>query len=808
MKFYDYKEINNSCNCDDVAKSLLGLQLDNDGRCAATWLGGDNPTRITINQDGFHDFKTEEKGSIIDLVAIVKFGGGESAMTQAQEILGEYLNLTPFIQTQDLVTPNQKYQELIADGFVEIKRYHYCDEQNNNVHSVVRFEKETDKGKKKWFMQCTPKGWGLGSVKPILYNLANIIQSDWAIIVEGEKDADSLINLSFPATTICGGSKKWRSEYNEIFANKNVIIFHDNDSVGLAHANLIGSNIIDGAQSVQIIKSSQKEKGDITDYINEGHTSADIATLIKNAPLLTADDFIDVDVLEKISQAKEANKYDLSNYIPLKKEVGNQTKIQKEPRQINDLIKDVHKRFLGFPCKIGEAQLFDHDRKTKRIEYINNVADLFSWLMIKSNRRADWARGENTVTKNELFEGLSRSATRFEAISYVPDFPKRDDIFYAHDQLPAPDADHKYFNDFVDFFKPANELFKVLLKAFITAPLYFEHGIPRPLWIIDSVDGAGTGKTTIVEMVAKLYGAGGTENKGGSPIRTSKQELRTNFSDLVKRIVSSEGRQARLLLVDNVTGNFQSSEFADMITSDSISGKAPYGRGEETRPNNLTYVMTANSASVDNDLATRGYYIQVQRPNYSATWKQDIMQYLQLYRLHILADIIDIIENHKLFNLPPVTRFAEFETKILQPFCKDSEEYSQVIKLLLESKAESNIEEEIAKTIEEVLRHNMVDVASMTTRINPSVDKVFIRSDVVKTWFEKANFELRGDKLIQQIRNLAKGGFINSIDEKARRFPNNGELRRNGLMWNPHKSAGKPRIIGFTGARKIGEIPY
>ena len=75
---------------------------------------------------------------------------------------------------------------------------------------------------------------------------------------------------------------------------------------------------------------------------------------------------------------------------------------------------------------------------------------------------------------------------------------------------------HSRFKTFLGFFSPASDADRRLLAAFICAPLWHVPGIPHPSWIIDSQDGAESGKTKVVELVAKLYAS--------EPIRTSQAE--------------------------------------------------------------------------------------------------------------------------------------------------------------------------------------------------------------------------------------------------------------------------------------------
>ncbi|MGN1008855.1 MAG: hypothetical protein ACI4PV_07895, partial [Butyricicoccus sp.] len=510
-------------------------------------------------------------------------------------------------------------------------------------------------------------------VIPPLYNLQMLRVAPWAVLVEGEKDADNLIALNLPATTVCGGAKKWRDEYTQEFDGKDVVILPDNDDAGRAHARLIAHKLVARARakSVRIVPTSSAPKGDVSDFFAEGRTWDDVAALIAAAPALTAAELADAVDDYNIEEAKAANSVPFRNFTPtVQEQPGGRKKTIKSPRQINKLIDDVNRRFLGFPRKVGE-KLFDHDRDTRRIVYVERQTAFFAWIQRKSGHLIEWSREEGCVTKEELFEGVFAAARRYEAISHVPDWPRRDDVYYAYSELPKPDPEHKYFEKLVSFFEPVNDCYRVLLKAMITAPLFYIRGVPRPVWIVDSVDGAGSGKTKLVEAIAELYGA--------APISTNENEIKKQYTDLVKRVVSSAGRQSRILLLDNVTGSFTCPELADMATKTDISGRPAYGSGEEVRPNNLVYVITANSANVDNDIASRAYYVYVRRPAYSVNWLRDLFDYIREYRLNILVDLIDILEHHRPFGLPPVTRCPEFETMILQAHCRDTDEYSNVI---------------------------------------------------------------------------------------------------------------------------------
>ena len=791
MKFYSFDEIRAAGSCLQFVTQCLRLQIQVD-RCQATWRGGDG-WNVAVSDREWYDHKAKVGGGILELCATALYQGD---LQQAQEYLGQWLGLAPACESKHLDAGGSqtRYDQLIKEGYQEVCRYDYQDLDGKTVHTVVRM-KHPGTGKKE-FLQRTPAHWGLGDTKPILYRQADWVASSWVIVVEGEKDVETCRALGLPATTNCGGAEKWRPEYAELFAGKDVVILRDNDEAGQHHARVVSRALATAAGSIRILCPSKLPKGDVTDWLEqEGGTREALLELLAAAPTMDPAQAVGTDDEWALAEAKKANAKPFSNTFPVRRQLDTGgVKIDEEPRQINELIEDCHRRFIGFPRRVGDGQLFDHDRDSRRIEWIYRQASLFAWIQSKSKKITTWNKKEGCVTKEEFFEGLTASAIRYEAISYAPDWPRRRDVYYAHEALPPPDPEHRWFHGLAEFFAPASPACKTLLKAFLAAPIFYQDGIPRPCWIIDSEDGPGTGKTTLVEMVAQLY--------SGSPLRTSKQELRSDCKELIKRIVSSEGRNARILLVDNVTGTFSVPEFSDLVTAKSISGKPPYGRGEEVRPNNLTYVITANSANLDNDVASRSYYLAVKRPSVSATWKRDLMGYIEENRLRIFADLLDLLSRHEPFaDIVPVSRFPEFETMVLQAVCRDLEEYNQAAKAIIESRSESNVEEELAKQVEEAIRFRLINL-----KIQPDTTRAFIRSDALAKML--IGIENLSGRSVQEVRNMAKIGLLSTIDKKTWRFPANKAKRRHGIMWVGESCENdiETRIIGLDQEGKISVV--
>jgi len=789
---YDYDQIKGGASCLAIAREI-GLNVDRNGRCAATWRGGDNPTAVSINDDGWHDFVTEQSGSVIDLVANVKYGDNPVEalrLLSAQEWLGDRLGLTPTAYTADSLPGERKtrYRRLSDEGYVETKRYDYTDETGALVQQVIRME-HPDPGKGKQFLQCDATGrWSVKHVTPVLYNLPVITAAEWAVVVEGEKDADTLIAMGFPATTCVAGAKKWQDSYSNTLAGKTIWVLPDNDEAGKLHLNDVAKSLRGKAKAIKVLTISSLPKGDVTDWVEkEGGTPEKLRELLATAPEWEEPDEMEI----QRARAKDANTEPLRNYVPEPIDAPNgKSKTIKTPRLIGTIVDDVHNRFCGFPRRIGGV-LFDQDHDSGLIEHITSTAALFAWMGRKASQHIDWTRGDAMVGKEELFAALHGAARRYESISKVPDFPRRDDTYYSHPPLPDPTPGHTAFARVVEAFAPASSEDHVLIKAFLCAPLFYRRGIPRPMWVIDSVDGPGTGKTTLAECCAELYAS--------SPIAAGKQDLFRGMDDLVKRIVSSSGRLARILFLDNITGDFRSEELAGLVTRKEITGKAPYGRGEETRPNNLTYVVTANSASLDDDLAIRSFFIFLKRARITGTWKTDLENYIDSMRLQILADMLDILGNHPPCPIEPRTRFPEFETNILHAMCADDAEFARVVDHIMESRDNANHDSDIAAEIADKLRVKLVEAGVHA----PDSTAVFIHSNVAKDWLSSVLLECRS--VVGTVKNLARIGHLKEVNPKVERYPKFGNTRgRRGIMWNPKGiDEGVVLTIGGTGKKPV-----
>jgi AAA domain/Bacterial regulatory protein, arsR family len=173
--------------------------------------------------------------------------------------------------------------------------YPYRDLKGKTVFETVRYYKNGEKS----FYQRRPtanggydKGLGQGAnrVPLVLYNLPEITQAiaqkQQIFIVEGEKDVETLKRNGLVATCNPMGAGKWRSEFNSILRDANVIVLPDNDEAGKAHGDKVARELSDVAASVRIIDlPNLPDKGDVSDWLMRGNSVQELCKIASETPL-------------------------------------------------------------------------------------------------------------------------------------------------------------------------------------------------------------------------------------------------------------------------------------------------------------------------------------------------------------------------------------------------------------------------------------------------------------------------------------------------------------------------------------------
>ena len=194
-------------------------------------------------------------------------------------------------------------QDLMAPQNVRPRKsivtvYNYYDANGDKCAEKVRYD---DKSFIWRYEDVTGKVvWKKPQGVFLLYNLhilANYPKGKPIYIVEGEKDADTLVRLKCPAvcTPDGAGPGKFRSEYNKWFRDRYVIILGDNDEIGRQYMEEEASKIAPVAAAVKVLDlrelwAEMPEHGDISDYIAKFGDEAlkNVETLATNTPVWSA----------------------------------------------------------------------------------------------------------------------------------------------------------------------------------------------------------------------------------------------------------------------------------------------------------------------------------------------------------------------------------------------------------------------------------------------------------------------------------------------------------------------------------------
>lgn len=859
---YDLNQLKKRVSAQMVAVDMLGARVDGD-RCAAVWRGGKNQN-VQFYPDGtWHDFKTNQGGTCLDLLMI---GDGLSLEAAAETIGDRYCpdakreprvapspprsrrrhrtasgravagTVPPTVASTMVMappapppcappvpappmapppvsatqapasvivplpvlpsSPANRYETLLAEGYAVTAEYHYRTLEGLVSYTVVRLEKP-DQGKE--LLQRSAAGWGMRNVTPVPYNLPEIVSATRVYIVEGEKDADNMMHRGFtPTTTNSGGAGKWQESFRRYFVGKEVVILADNDDKGMSHANKIATNLHPVAAWVKIVVPCPDiPKGDVTDFFNRQGTNEALHKLIDETPCFVPlrPGTITPDML---AEAKELNQVAFKNFTQVPTDNPDAPRIV--PRNLNDMREEFFRRFLGFPFLLGQRTLFDHDKDTRTIYEISNRDQLYEWMQRKSGRNCEWRLGPGFIIKAEFYESIVAAAHRFESVSDTPDYPSNPETYYTYDELPPPSPGHEVFNRFCDFFCVAQDWHRPLLRTLFAAPLWYRPGCSRPSWVIDSVNGREVGKTTLAETVAKLY--------GGPPAKILREDIMRRPEEVIKRLISPTGRRLKVVIADNIVGEFHSEAMADWITSAHLTGRAPYSTGEDSRPNNLTWIITSNGAQLDSDLASRSFFLHLRRPDRAfGGWEAEVNSYIQRNRFVIFADMIDILTSHRHFQIPLSTRHSDFEREVLQAMCGTPECYQDVITHLNDSKEQANVDFDNCCQLIDGLRSFLADIRG----VRPVSDCVWIQSDLLKVWTDK----LFGRRMSCKVAlDYAREGMTTLLDpDVTGRFPRSSgsNLRRSGIMWvGEHAERDRVKIVGLDKGLAIlkGEAKY
>jgi hypothetical protein len=139
-----------------------------------------------------------------------------------------------------------------------------------------------------------PGAWipSLDGVDLVLYRLPELQGQTEVLVVEGEKDADTLAALGFAASCNAMGAGKWRPGYAQQLVAagvRRVAVLPDNDRVGHVHAEAVVRSCAEHGLVARMVRLPglppvrEKHGEDVSDWLAQGHAADELRGTIRTA---------------------------------------------------------------------------------------------------------------------------------------------------------------------------------------------------------------------------------------------------------------------------------------------------------------------------------------------------------------------------------------------------------------------------------------------------------------------------------------------------------------------------------------------
>lgn len=266
-----------------------------------------------------------------------------------------------------------------------VKEYNYYTADGELLFQKLRY---VDEHGAKTFRQRRPDGHGgwqykLDDTPKVLYNLPAVnsakLNGHKIIVVEGEKDADTLIALGRTATTMPGGAGKWLDIHTEALAGADVVVIADNDDAGRKHATEVRDRLIAAGCTVKMLRTPDKK--DITEYLESGGT---IASLVEFEPSPS-------DAIPMTDEEKKVDDEEIDNEpiveAPPAPEAG--TRVEQAIAKLGNLFeKDltptqfINRASLIISAGLSETQTLNTGRLIKWDDFLKESSDeTYDWII-------------------------------------------------------------------------------------------------------------------------------------------------------------------------------------------------------------------------------------------------------------------------------------------------------------------------------------------------------------------------------------------------------------------------------------------
>jgi hypothetical protein len=323
------------------------------------------------------------------------------------------------------------------------------------------------------------------------------------------------------------------------------------------------------------------------------------------------------------------------------------------------------------------------------------------------------------VPLDEFYEAALQEVPQYQFWSEKPLWPPLPDTLCLQHIEPQKTG---ALDELVNFFCPAREVDRSLLKAAFISPAWSNGWGARPLFLIGGEnkefdDDQGTGKSTVIQILEKLYGVSATISN-------------SNSDRLIAQFQSLKNQNIRLVKVDNIRDNFSNSILESYITEEWIGGYK-LNVGHSSVRNDFTFFATGNSPHCNKDMADRICLIKLKKPkNPDPAWKDNVYKFVAENQERIFADIGWYLMQPQALHLPlskGCERWGRWVTTVLHKV----DPQAHVAMGLGKGELLANEDHQIFADRFAIFATHYYRSASSTTRIDPQHDTIFVPNDLV-----------------------------------------------------------------------------
>lgn len=468
------------------------------------------------------------------------------------------------------------------------KVYDYTDEHGKLLHQVVRLP-----GKQ--FRQCRPDGkggciWNLKGVRRVPYRLHELVArpGELVFIAEGERDCDRLASAGLLSTCNSGGAGKWRKEHNKGLESRDVVILPDNDEPGRKHAIGVARSLWGTARSRIVELPDLPESGDVSDWLDSGHTIDELKALVEKTASWEPDDKAKADSSEqKKSKEKKSQDGKLARLV-IQAGVSLFHDERSEPYALipvpdgRRILPVESKGFERWASRLAwkELQITPSRETLASALRVISARACFDSPEHKLHVRCAWHDGAIWVdldgqravrVKPGKWEIMERPPILFRSFPHQKPLPD-----------PVEDGDPWRVLDFLNLRDPDD---KLLLMCYVVGA--FVPDISTPALLVHGVQGST--KTTLLKVVRRLLDPSGVEVRGG--VRDQTEFAQAAFqsralffdnltsvpdwlSDALCRTVTGEGWSKRRLYTDEDSVYFEYQRVIGLSGINLVAGRA------------------------------------------------------------------------------------------------------------------------------------------------------------------------------------------------------------------------------------------